>query len=365
VIKGLGRGGAERLVTLAARRLHGRSLTVDVAYLLSSKDALVDELKRAGVGVGGLDHRRSGDPRWVWRLARLVRRRGYDLVHTHSPVPAVVVRAAIRAGTPLVHTEHNVWDRFRAPTRLANAATFARNDHVFAVSSGVAASIRRPQWAPASDWPPVEVVHHGIDEQAVRRGAQARKQARAELGAADDDEVVGHVATFTPKKGHHGLLTAVARLVATRLRLRLVLIGLGPLEDELRQRVRAEGLEAHVSFLGVRDDVQALLPGLDVFTLPSHHEGYPISLLEAMAAGLACVASDVGGIPEAVTDGHDGLLVPPGQPETLATTIDGLLDDADRRAALGEAAAATAQRRFSIAAAVERHERVYGELLGR
>jgi glycosyltransferase involved in cell wall biosynthesis len=365
VIKGLGRGGAERLVTLAARRLHGRSLTVDVAYLLAHKDALVDELERAGVGVGGLDHRRSGDPRWAWRLARLVRRRGYDLVHTHSPVPAVVVRAAIRAGTPLVHTEHNVWDRFRAPTRLANAATFARNDHVFAVSSGVAASIRRPQWAPARDWPPLEVVHHGIDEQAVRRGARARMQARAELGAADGDEIVGHVATFTPKKGHHGLLTAVARLVATRLRLRLVLIGLGPLEDELRQRVRAEGLEAHVSFLGVRDDVQALLPGLDVFTLPSHHEGYPISLLEAMAAGLACVASNVGGIPEAVTDGHDGLLVPPGQPETLATTIDGLLDDADRRAALGEAAAATAQRRFSIAAAVERHERVYGELLGR
>jgi glycosyltransferase involved in cell wall biosynthesis len=108
VIKGLGGGGAERLVTLTVKCLHNRSLAVDVAYLLSSKDALVDQLERAGVRVWGLGLRGGRDPRWAARLARLVRRGGYDLVHTHSPVPAVVARAAIRAGTPLVHTERNV-----------------------------------------------------------------------------------------------------------------------------------------------------------------------------------------------------------------------------------------------------------------
>lgn len=314
--------------------------------------------------VHALDQRRGGDPRWAWRLARLVRGGGYDLVHSHSPVPAVVARAARRADTALVHTEHNTWDRFHPATRVANAATFGRNAHAFAVSEGVAASVRRPWWVPWTGLPPVEVLHHGIDEQAVRRGPVARKQARAELGLAEDDEVVGHVGTFTPKKDHAGLVQAVASLVPRRPRLRLVLFGLGPLEPAVRDQVARQGLDEHVCFLGVREDVQALLPALDVFALPSRHEGLPIALVEAMAAERACVATHVGGIPEVVTADHDGVLVPPGEPEATAKAVDALLDDPPRRAALGAAAAATA-RRFSITAAVRRQEQVYADLVGR
>lgn len=364
LIKGLGRGGAERLVALAAQRVDRTRFDVEVAYQLAHKDALAGELADAGVTVHALDQRRGGDPRWAARLARLVRTGGYDLVHSHSPVPAVVARAARRADTALVHTEHNTWDRFHPVTRVANAATFARNAHAFAVSEGVAASVHRPPGMSWAGWPPVEVAHHGIDEQAVCRGPVARKQARAELGLAEDDEVVGHVGTFTPKKDHAGLVEAVASLVPRRPRLRLVLFGLGPLEQAVRDQVDREGLDDHVRFLGVREDVQHLLPALDVFALPSRHEGLPIALVEAMAAERACVATRVGGIPEVVTGDHDGVLVPTGEPKAVAEAIEALLDDPPRRAALGAVAAATAQR-FSITAAVRRQEQVYAELLGR
>lgn len=363
MIKGLGRGGAERLVTLAAPRVDRARFDVEVAYVLGHKDALAGELADAGVTVHALDARRLGDPRWMGRLARLVRSGGYDLVHSHSPVPAVVARAARRAGTVLVHTEHNTWDRFHPLTRLANAATFTRNDHVFAVSDGVAASVRPPPGLRRVSLPPVEVLRHGIDEQAVRRGSMARQQARDELGLAADHEAVGHVGTFTPKKDHAGLVEAIASLVPRRPRLQLLLFGLGPLEPDLRQQVARAGLDDHVRFLGVRDDVQRLLPALDVFALPSRHEGLPIALVEAMAAGLACVASRIGGIPEVVADGHDGVLVPPGEPDAVAAAVDALLDAPERRAALGAAAAESAGH-LSIAAAVQHHEQRYADLLG-
>ena len=130
--------------------------------------------------------------------------------------------------------------------------------------------------------------------------------------------MVGTVGNFTAKKDQATLLRALAELSPAGRDVVAVLVGLGPLEEELRALAVELGIGGRVRFPGSRDDVFALLPAFDVFVLSSRFEGLPIALLEAMATGVAPVATRVGGIPEVITDGQDGLLVDPGDPATLA-----------------------------------------------
>jgi glycosyltransferase involved in cell wall biosynthesis len=355
--KGLGRGGTERLIAGTVRHLDPARFRAEVAYLLPWKDALVDEIRDDGVPVHCLEARHPTSVAWIGRLRRLVRTADIGIVHTHMPLPAVAARLALGGDGPaIVHTEHNVWGRYRPLTRWANRATFGRNRAVIAVSAGVAGSIRSPRH--------VDVVLHGVDATATRRDPGARRRGRESLGLADDDPVIGTVGNLTRKKDHETLLRAVALVAENVPEMRLVLVGSGPLDADVRRLVAALGLADAVVLTGSRDDVPELLPAFDVFALSSRFEGLPIALLEAMATGLACVATTVGGIPEVVTDGDDGVLVPPADPDRLAAALVALLRDPGRRAELGCRARARAEQ-FSIASAVRRIERVYDEALGR
>ncbi|MGH9120045.1 MAG: glycosyltransferase [Acidimicrobiales bacterium] len=355
--KGLGRGGTERLLDGAVRLLDSSRFRVEVAYLLPWKDAFVADIEAAGVPVRCLDARRPTSVAWLGALRRLVRDHDIEVVHTHMPLTAAAARLALPGGRPVfVHTEHNLWDRYRRPTRWANRLTYGRNAAVIAVSDGVARSVR-------SRGVPVEVITHGVDARAIRTGDEARRRARAELGLGRDEPVVGTVGNFTAKKDQASLLLAFAALVGDHPRARLVLVGSGPLEAELRQRAEALGLAGATIFAGSRHDVLELLAGFDVFALSSRFEGLPIALVEAMATGLACVATTVGGIPEVITDGVDGLLVAPGDADALATALGKLLDDDGLRSELGHRAEGRS-RDFQLAAAVHRIERVYERVLG-
>ena len=354
--KGLGRGGTERLIVGAARHLDRDQFELDVAYLLPWKDAFVDDVASTGAAVHCLDAPRAGSLRWLLRLRRLVRDREIDVVHTHMPLPAAFARLALPGRRPaFVHTEHNMWGRYRWPTRWANAATYRRNAQAIAVSDGVAASIRSSV--------PVEVVVHGTDPTLTVTGPDARAAARAALGLAADAAVVGTVGNFTAKKDQATLLRAVATLPAGTDRAVLVLVGLGPLEDELRTLATDLGITERVVFTGSRDDVFALLPAFDVFALSSRFEGLPIALLEAMASGVAPVATCVGGIPEVITDGRDGLLVAPGDAAALAAALAKLLGDDDLRAGIGAEAQVRAGD-FDLVTAVRRTEDIYRRVLG-
>ena len=373
--KGLGRGGAEQLLVNCARRLDRDRYQVEVAYVLPWKDALAPALEEAGVRVhclGGLPGTPGRpDPRWPLRLRRLVLERGYRLVHTHMPVPAVAARLLLRGPglrhVRLVHTEHNMWDRYRVATRWANAATYRRNDAVIAVSRAVADTVARraPGTAgrlPAADW--LTVVHHGPDLCGAPSGPRARAEARARLGVPADAVLIGSVGNLTAKKDQRTLLGAYARLRRTEPDTVLVLIGSGPLEGELRGRAGELGLSpGAVVFAGSRPDVPELLPGLDIFALSSRQEGLPVALMEAMASGLPAVVTRVGGMPEMLDDGEQGLLVPTGDPEALARALARLAADRGLRGRMG-AAARERSRAFDIAGAQRAIEAVYERVLG-
>ncbi|MGH9251902.1 MAG: glycosyltransferase, partial [Acidimicrobiales bacterium] len=303
-----------------------------------------------------LDAPRPTSVAWLARLRRLVRDRGIDVVHTHMPLAAASARVALPGRRPVfVHTEHNMWARYRRPTRWANRVTYGRNAAVIAVSDRVAGSIRSRV--------PVEVVVHGIDASAAHHGATARRSARRALGLDEHQPVVGTVGNFTAKKDQATLLRAVARLRHEVPDLMLVLVGSGPLEGDLRSLADGLGISAATFFAGSRSDVGALLPAFDVFALSSRFEGLPIALLEAMASRLPCVATSVGGIPEVVTDGDDGLLADPGDPDALSTAIGKLLADDGLRAAIGDRAQWRA-RDFRVDRAVRRIEAVYTKAIG-
>lgn len=369
--KGLGRGGAEQLLVNCARHLDRSRYEVDVAYVLPWKDALVPALEAAGVRVhclgGAPGTPGRPDPRWPLRLRRLAVERRYGLIHTHMPVPAVAARLLVRGpglrGVRLVHTEHNLWERYRAATRWANAATYRRNDAVIAVSRAVADTVtRRGRGRSPGDW--LTVVHHGPDLSGAPGGPQARAAAREQLGLPADAVVVGTVGNLTAKKDHRTLLEAHARLRRTHPSTVLVLIGSGPLEAELRGHASALGLtDQAVVLAGSRPDVPALLPALDVFALSSRQEGLPVALMEAMTSGLPAVVTRVGGMPEILDDGEEGLLVPPADPDVLARALARLVGDPGLRARMG-AAAVERSRSFDVAGAQRAVEAVYEQVLG-
>ena len=360
LIKGLGRGGAEQLLVTASSHLDRDRFRYEVAYLLPWKDALVGPLEAAGLSTHCLDGGRGAG--WVARLRELARDRRVGIVHAHSPIPAVASRLALPRAVRKVYTEHNLWPRYHRATYWANLLTFGRNDHVFAVSDEVRASIRYPGPMASFRRPPVETLYHGLDWSS-RPAPAPRSEARATLGIAEDAPVVGTVGNLTAKKDHATLLAAAAVLRSSVPGLRVVVVGHGPLEDEVRRRRRNLDLEETVVMAGFRDDAARLMSAFDVFVLSSRYEGLPIALLEAMALGIPAAITRVGGNAEVVADGVHGLLVPPGDARRLAGAVGRLLGDEALRGRLGEAARHRAAD-FDIRVAVRRMEEVYGELVG-
>ena len=364
LIKGLGLGGAERLLTSTAASINRDRYTVEVVYLLPHDAAFEPELSAYGIPTICLDARWNVESAWPWRLAKMLRERRYDLVHTHSPLPASAARLLAPAATRFVHTEHNLWSSYRRPTYVANAMTFRRNAAVLAVSDAVASTILPPWWVGPGRQPRIETLHHGVDVSRANQGAPARRAGRERLGIGEDTPVVGTVGNLTPKKDHLGLLAAIDRVRRRIPDVLLLLIGTGPLDVSLRSVVRERGLDDTVRFLGARTDVAELLPAFDLFVLASHFEGLPIALLEAMASGVPCVSTRVGGVPEAITSGRDGRLVPPGDPEALGQSIVELLEDPVARRDLAAAGRARVQRDFGMDRAVRRIEELYAQVLG-
>ncbi|HEX6207416.1 MAG TPA: glycosyltransferase [Actinomycetota bacterium] len=359
LIKGLGRGGAEQLLVSAAPYFDRDRFEYEVAYLLPWKDAFVKELERLGLRVSCLEGG-SGSVGWMWRLRRFIRERRVDLVHSHSPVAAVGARLVGGPGLGRVYTEHNVWERYHPVTYWLNALSFPRNDQVFAVSDRVRLSIGYPRSLRFLPMPKLETLYHGLDPAAVARWAGG-DGVREELGIPDDAPIVGTVANFKHHKGYEDLLRAASLVRRAIPDVRFVLVGRGPLEEEVRRQALDLGLSGTVVFAGYREDAPRLAQAFDVFALASVHEGLSIALIEAMAMGTPAVVTNVGGIPEVVEQGKQGILVPPRDPGAMAHGITTVLRDAPLRERLGAEARLRAAT-FDIRKAVTRMEQVYEEL---
>ncbi len=354
LIKGLGAGGAEQLLVTQAR-CSSSDIEPTIAITRPDRAHLVEAAQSAGATVVDLTRASQSPGAWVWSLRRLIVDEDFDLMHVHSPALAPIARVLGRwFGIPVVYTEHNRWAQYRLPTRLANAITYRLDSYQFAVSAGVRASVARPFRRR------VEVLHHGIDLDR-RPDPGTRERIRSALGLDADQVCVLVVANLRREKAPLDFVDAVARL-STGVPVVCIWAGQGPLEHDFEEAISARGLQDRLRFLGYREDVRDLMAAADIFCLSSHHEGLPVAVMEAMAAGLPIVATAVGGLPEVVEGAEPcGLLVEPGRPELLASALETIVEDPARRLRLARASLVSAKR-FDATRAVERIETVYREV---
>lgn len=355
LIKGLGIGGAEKLISEGARFWARDEFEYSVAYVLPWKDQLVGDLEELGIDVDMIGSSRGLTPATLSRLRALVRRKGIDLVHAHLPTMGIVARLA--SPVPVVYTEHNMADSYRPLTRFANRLTYGRNRAVMAVSGAVAGSV--------STWPgqPVTVIPNGV---AVQVQPEVASAAREELGIASDAPLVAHVGNIRPGKGHDMLIDAAVVLLRSQPDVTIVSIGgekyPGDLE-RVRARAAEAGLEGSLRFLGRRSDALAFVAAADVFVNPSSVEGLPVAILEAMALSRPVVATAAGGVPGIVKDGETGILVEPGDPDALADGLRRLLSDRGLADRLAGAARDMVEKEYGLEPMVRATEDVYRQVL--
>ncbi len=299
-------------------------------------------------------------------LVRKLRRGRYHLVHTHTSKAGILGRLAARiAGVPiLVHTPHgNIFDGYFSPwkTRLFIAAErrAARwTDRTIELTPGgieehLGQGIgRREQFVS---------IFSGIDLKPYDEARARRAATREALGIRPDQFVVGAVGRLEPVKGFTYFMVAAANIAERAPQACFVHAGDGSEAGALRSQ--AGGLNGRVKFLGLRDDVPALMAAFDVLVVPSLNEGMGRVILEAGAAGTPVIATRVGGIPEVVREGETGLLVPPRDASSIAGAVLSLAEDPARAAAMGQAARRFVAPKFSLENMVMRIETLYEELL--
>jgi glycosyltransferase involved in cell wall biosynthesis len=314
---------------------------------------LIQRAGEAGLEVLTLRHMRPDiavhhDLAGVRELSALLDIGRFDIVHTHSAKAGALGRiAARRAGVPIVvHTFHGFpFHDFQSPLRRRTYVGIERRlgritDRFVAVSSSVAAEAVRLGIAPAER---VRVIPVSIWDPPSRPAS--RRTARRLLGVPDAARALGSVGRLDHQKAPLHFLEALAAL-----RHRDVIgvwIGDGPLRKEVEQRAANLGLERRLRLLGERQDVEELLPGLDVFVMTSLYEGLPCAVVEAMRHGLPVVATAVNGVPELVIAGETGLLAPPARPRASARAVEHLLDHPAEAKRMAEAGRRLVKGRFS------------------
>ena len=354
-----GNGGAQESYTGLLLRLDRRRY--DVRALSLSAGSAVQRLRALGVSVDVLDA--TDDELVVRELAGWLRHNEIDLVHAHMFRAEVIgTRAAVAAGTAVIMaTVHS--SRVRSAEDIALLASLTpRMDRLIVPSTSIERKVR----GEGRDGVRYAIIPNGVD---LSRFGTPRPPCRMrdEFGIPREAPLVGVVARLEPEKGHRYLVDAMPMILDAVPDAWLAIVGEGSQADALRAQAAALGpaVSRRVVFTGRRDDVSALTADLTVATLPSIREAQGISILEAMARRRPVVASAVGGIPEVITDGVDGLLVPPADPAALAAAIGSLLVDPALRERIGEAGYRTVAERFSIDAQVKRIEVVYDEELAR
>ena len=348
-------GGAGQHALRGARAMDpaGYAMTI-----ITGRGELVAEAEAAGLEVIVEPSLRApiapgSDLRALARLTALLRRRDFDVVHTHCAKAGAIGRlAGHRARVPrLVHTYHGFpFHEFQgAVRRRAYIETERRlgrvTDVALCVGTGVAVEAVRRRLIAPERVRTIGVVADGADQAAARPPpAQARRrQARAELGLPADATVVGTVGRLTYQKAPDDFLAALRALGLPGVTG--VWVGDGELAGQLA--ARAAGLPGNQLVLaGQRSNVPDLLPAFDVFALSSRYEGLPTAVVEAMVCGIPVVATAVNAVGDVVIPGETGLLVPPGRPELLAEAVGFLLDSPDAAARMAATARARLGTRF-------------------
>lgn len=317
--------------------------------------AIADGSFGTGIDVATVPMGGDLDFGFITRLSRLIESYAPDLVHLHSRRGAdwLGALAARRCHKPAVLTRRvtNPEPGWAVPVK------YRLYDRVITISRAIADGLREVG-VPEDK---IRLVHSAVP--AAAADGWSRERFLQEFNLPADAIVVGMAAQFIRRKGHDVLMRALPALRVTHPDLRFLLFGKGPLFGDVRRQVEAAFLDDRVTLTGYREDLREFIGCLDLLVHPALDEGLGVVLLEAAAAGVPVVATPVGGVPEIVRDGENGLLVPPDDPPALARAVHTLIDDACRRETMAEAGRTIVDREFSVRAMVDGNLAVYREIL--
>jgi len=345
-------GGALQALYLMeglARRGHRNALVCPLESDLAKAAAAFAEVYPMPMG-GDLDLR------LIPKIRRCLQRCRPDLVHLHGRIGADVMGgiACRLAGVPVVHSR-----RVDNPEpRWVVTLKYRLHDRVIAISEGIGRVLLAEGLPPEK----LRIVRSAVEIDRFDRPCD-RDRLRSKLRVPVEARPVGVVAQLIERKGHRFLIEALPRLIGEFPDLQVLIFGKGPLEPDLRRRVTAAGIGSHVQFAGVREDLPNLLPCLEMLVHPATMEGLGVSLLQAASAGVPIIASNAGGMPEAVRHELNGLLVPPGDVQALATAMAALLRNREFAQKMGQAGKHLMRSEFSVDAMVDGNLAVYRELL--
>lgn len=360
IIKSLGRGGAEMLLSETLRIHDQKQFEFHYIYFLPWKNQLKKELTTLGGKVTCVN---AGNNIAIifkaFAIVKYVRVHKIQLMHAHLPWAGIVARlVGVISGLPVLYTEHNKQERYHFITRFFNLATMNLLKFVVAVSSDVEKSIFKYKPSLKTQ---VKTILNGVNTDRFRKGALNGGIKKA-LNIPSDSPVIGTVAVFRFQKRLDVWLAVAAAIFEKHPEVHFIIVGDGPLKSELYKKSKLLGIDHVVHFTGLQTEVRPYLNAMDIYMMTSVFEGLPIALLEAMSMSLAVISTDAGGIKEVIRHEQDGLLCSVEHPELLVHYADRLLINKSESIRLGEAARQRVKHNFSLDAMVRQMETLYCDI---
>lgn len=363
VIHALGVGGAEVLVDVMVRELN-RNYRCVVA-VLDEVGEIGEKLRADGFVVEHL-HRQPGiDRSCAKRLDEFAKREGVSLLHAHQYTPffQAMLSRGFLGSRPVLLTEHgrHVPDLPSRKRSVVNRLLLRRQDRLVGCGGAVRQALIDNEGLPASR---VDVIYNGVDLSAFSTPTDgSRVRLRSEFGLADTDFVAVQVARLHELKDHITAVKAIDEARRTSPSIRLLIVGEGDQRTAIEQEIEKRDLQSHVILAGNRTDIADLLAASDAFLMSSISEGIPLTIIEAMAAGLPVISTAVGGIPEMIQHDQNGYLADAGDNSALARSLVRLAQMPSLRQKIGNAGLETARRQFSQTGMLNGYRRVYREML--
>jgi glycosyltransferase involved in cell wall biosynthesis len=348
-------GGLERVIVLLCRTLDRERFEPSVLCLRGA-GGFAPELVEQGIPVHVLPWSPEKLDYFAFRkVGEVLRERRIDVIHTHNTGPFFhgALGATLAGVKTHIHTDHARPFPDSLRWMVAEHVLSHLAYRVVGVSDDTTHNLRHYEKIPESK---LATIPNGIDLQPVRTDPARLRQ---ELGISPATTVIGTAGRLTHQKGMEFLIQAAGLLAPRFPDLTVLIVGEGSEQNALQEMVRSAGLQDRVRLLGLRMDIPDLLALFDIYALPSRWEGLPMAILEAMAASLPIVASAVGGVPTAVREGVNGLLVPPENPVALAGALEKLLDEPQLRKRMGEAGRKRYEAGFTARQMTRRYERLY------
>ncbi|PWA04020.1 glycosyltransferase family 4 protein [Flavobacterium psychrotolerans] len=358
IIKSLGRGGAEMLLPETLKQHHQDQFEFHYIYFLPWKNQLVETIEKAGGKVSCFSAKNNIQLLLQYpKIIRYCKENQIQLIHAHLPWAGFVSRLVHQlTKIPVIYTEHNLQERYHFITKTINKWSFNSQTLGIGVSEDVTQSILKN----IKPIIPCKTILNGVNTQSfVRLNGAERETIRKQFSIPEDSLLVGTVAVFRFQKRLDKWLEIMKECMEKNPNVYGIIIGAGPLENELKAKHKELNLEGKVFFAGLQTQVKPYYEAMDIFMMCSSFEGLPIALLEAMSMSCAIVSTNAGGIKEVLRHEVDGLMVDVDDWEQLPYSILELAENPSKLNHLQVQARKRAEAAFSIDAMVTELESLY------